>query len=87
MDFFDLLAVHPKALEEFGETLKAHSAVANIGVMERYDFSGVRTLVDVGAGYERLDDRGPREVPRDTRGRVRFTRGHRRGAGTHAGQE
>ena len=51
MDFFDYLGAHPQALEEFGETLKAHSAVANIGVMERYDFSGVRTLVDVGAGY------------------------------------
>ena len=51
MDFFDYLAANPKALEEFGETLKAHSAVANIGVLERYDFSGIRTLVDVGAGY------------------------------------
>jgi hypothetical protein len=51
MDFFDYLAAHPKALDEFGETLKAHSAVANVGVMERYDFSGIRTLVDVGAGY------------------------------------
>jgi hypothetical protein len=51
MDFFEYLGAHPQALEEFGETLKAHSAVANIGVMERYDFSGVRTLVDVGAGY------------------------------------
>src|SRR6185436_11763263 len=51
MDFFDYLAAHPKALEEFGETLKAHSAVANVGVLERYDFAGIRTLVDVGAGY------------------------------------
>jgi hypothetical protein len=51
LDFFDYLAAHPKALEEFGETLKAHSAVANVGVMERYDFSGIRRLVDVGAGY------------------------------------
>jgi len=51
LDFFDYLAVHPKALEEFGETLKAHSAVTNIGVMERYDFSGIRALVDVGGGY------------------------------------
>ncbi len=54
LDFFDHLAAHPKALEEFGETLKAHSVVANIGVMERYDFSGVRRLVDVGAGYGAL---------------------------------
>jgi hypothetical protein len=51
MDFFDYLGANPKALEEFGETLKAHSAVANAGVMERYDFTGIRTLVDVGAGY------------------------------------
>jgi O-methyltransferase len=51
LDFFDYLAANPKALEEFGETLKAHSAVANIGVLERYDFGGIRTLVDVGAGY------------------------------------
>jgi len=51
MDFFDYLAAHPKALEEFGETLKAHSAVANVGVLERYDFGGIRTLVDVGGGY------------------------------------
>jgi hypothetical protein len=51
MDFFDYLQAHPKALEEFGETLKAHSAVANTGVLERYDFGGIRTLVDVGAGY------------------------------------
>ena len=51
LDFFDYLAANPRALEEFGETLKAHSAVANKGVMERYDFTGIRTLVDVGAGY------------------------------------
>jgi O-methyltransferase len=51
LDFFDYLAANPTALEEFGETLKAHSAVANVGVLERYDFSGIRTLVDVGAGY------------------------------------
>ena len=51
MDFFDYLAANSQALEEFGETLKAHSAVANVGVIERYDFSGIRTLVDVGAGY------------------------------------
>ncbi len=51
MDFFDYLSANPRALEEFGETLKAHSAVANVGVMERYDFSGIRRLVDVGAGF------------------------------------
>ena len=54
LDFFGYLAVNPPALEEFGETLKAHSAVANKGVMERYDFAGIRTLVDVGGGYGTL---------------------------------
>jgi hypothetical protein len=51
MEFFDYLQATPNALEEFGETLKAHSAVANRGVLERYDFGGIRTLIDVGAGY------------------------------------
>jgi hypothetical protein len=54
MEFFDYLAANPKALEEFAETAKAHSAVANKGVMERYDFAGIRTLVDVGASYGHL---------------------------------
>lgn len=54
MEFFDYLAANPKSLEEFGETLKVHSAVVNKGVLERYDFSGIRTLVDVGAGFGHL---------------------------------
>jgi hypothetical protein len=53
-DFFEYLAAHPSSLEEFGETLKVHSAVVNKGVLERYDFSGIRTLVDVGAGFGHL---------------------------------
>jgi O-methyltransferase domain len=54
LKFFDYLAANPAALEEFGETSKAHSAVANRGVLERYDFAGIRTLVDVGAGAGHL---------------------------------
>lgn len=54
MEFFEYLAANPKSLEEFGETLKVHSAVVNKGVLERYDFSGIRTLVDVGAGFGHL---------------------------------
>lgn len=50
-EFFDYLAANPRALEEFGETSKAHGAVATKGVLERYDFGGVRNLVDVGAGF------------------------------------
>jgi hypothetical protein len=54
LEFFDYLAANPKSLEEFGETLKAHSAITNKGVLERYDFSDARTLVDVGGGFGHL---------------------------------
>jgi hypothetical protein len=54
MDFFEYLAAHPKSLEEFGETLRVHSAITNKGVLERYDFSGIRKLVDVGGGVGHL---------------------------------
>jgi hypothetical protein len=54
MEFFDYLAAHPDSLQTFGETLKAHSAVTNKGVLERYDFSGIRRLVDVGGAFGHL---------------------------------
>jgi SAM-dependent methyltransferase len=51
MEFFDYLAANPRALEEFADTSKAHGMVATKGVLERYDFSAVRQVVDVGAGF------------------------------------
>jgi len=51
LEFFEYLAANPRAMEEFGDTSKAHGAVATKGVLERYDFGGVRRLVDVGAGF------------------------------------
>jgi hypothetical protein len=54
LDFFDYLAAHPDSLQTFGETLKAHSAVTDRGVLERYDFGGIRRLVDVGGAFGRL---------------------------------
>jgi hypothetical protein len=54
LDFFDYLASNASALEEFGETSKAHGAVTNAGVLERYDFGGIGTLVDVGGGAGHL---------------------------------
>ena len=50
-EFFEYLSTHPKSLEEFGAVVEAHSAVTNRGVLERYDFAGIRKLVDVGAGF------------------------------------
>jgi hypothetical protein len=54
MEFFEYLAAHPSALQTFGATLKAHNAVTNKGVLERYDFSGIRHLVDVGGSFGHL---------------------------------
>jgi SAM-dependent methyltransferase len=54
MEFFDYLSAHPRSLEDFSEALKAHSAVVNKGLLERYDFSGIRRLIDVGAGFGQL---------------------------------
>jgi SAM-dependent methyltransferase len=54
LEFFDYLAANPAALEEFGETLRAHSFTVNQAVLEHYDFSGLRDIVDVGAGYGHL---------------------------------
>jgi hypothetical protein len=49
-EFFDYLGANPAELEEFAATSEAHSAVTNAGVLERYDFGGIGTLVDVGGG-------------------------------------
>jgi hypothetical protein len=54
MDFFDYLAANPASLQTFAETLKAHSAVTNKSVLDRYDFRGIRRLVDVGGGFGHL---------------------------------
>jgi hypothetical protein len=54
MEFFEYLAAHPVSLQTFGETLKAHSAVTNKSVLERYDFSGIRRIVDVGGAFGHL---------------------------------
>lgn len=53
-EFFDYLAANPTALAEFADTSRAHSEVTNAGVLERYDFGGIRTLVDVGGNAGHL---------------------------------
>jgi hypothetical protein len=54
LEFFEYLAAHPRSLQTFGDTLKAHNAVTNKGVLERYDFGGIRHLVDVGGSFGHL---------------------------------
>lgn len=54
LPFFEYLAAHPQSLDEFSAVLGAHSAVTNHGVLELYDFSGVRDFVDVGGAAGHL---------------------------------
>jgi hypothetical protein len=54
MEFFEYLTAHPAAMEEFGEAMKANSFNVNRGLLAHYDFSGIRTVVDVGGGFGHL---------------------------------
>lgn len=54
LPFFEYLAAHPRSLDDFSAVVAAHSAITNRGVLERYDFAGLHTLVDVGAAAGHL---------------------------------
>lgn len=54
MDWWDWLNANPRELEDFGEAMKANSHNSLIGVLEHCDFSGVRSLCDVGGGWGHL---------------------------------
>ncbi|HLU72025.1 MAG TPA: methyltransferase [Nonomuraea sp.] len=49
-DFYDHLAAHPEASRIFGEYMSARAIPFIEGLVKRYDFTGVRSLVDVGGG-------------------------------------
>jgi SAM-dependent methyltransferase len=54
MKVFEYLARHPEHGKVFGESMTSLSRVENPAVAEAYDFSGVRTLVDIGGGHGSL---------------------------------
>jgi hypothetical protein len=54
VDHFTYLREHPDASEEFDASMTATSTVADMAVVQVYEFEGVNTLVDVGGGYGRL---------------------------------
>lgn len=54
MDWWDYLNANPQELEDFGEAMKANSYNSLLGVLEHCDFSGVRSLCDVGGGWGHL---------------------------------
>lgn len=48
---FSYLAEHPEAGAVFNHFMTVQSNLQNAAIVENYDFSGVRTLVDVGGGH------------------------------------
>ncbi|HWO09469.1 MAG TPA: methyltransferase [Polyangiaceae bacterium] len=53
-DCFTWLQSHPSSLEIFQQTMTELSAASGSAVASAYDFSSVRTLVDVGGGHGAL---------------------------------
>ena len=47
---FDYYAKHPDEGERFGEAMESVTRFASQAVLEAYDFSGARTVMDVGGG-------------------------------------
>lgn len=52
--FFDYCAGDPEFAAAFNGAMTALSAAASAAVVQAYDFSGIRTLVDVGGGHGHL---------------------------------
>jgi O-methyltransferase domain len=48
MQFFEYLNQHPNEMELFAEAMRGFSAATGAAVAETYDFSGIRTLADIG---------------------------------------
>jgi hypothetical protein len=51
MEFFDYMAAHPEDGYVFSEAMTDLGRSFNMAVLDAYDFSGIDTLVDVGAGH------------------------------------
>jgi O-methyltransferase domain len=50
-ELFSYLAYHPDQAQVFDEAMVAGSALMNRAILDAFDFSGFRTLVDVAGGY------------------------------------
>jgi hypothetical protein len=50
MNAFDYFWSHPKAMQEFNDSMTSSSAFSGEAVLNGYDFSGISKLVDVGGG-------------------------------------
>lgn len=48
---FEYLSTHPEAAKIFDEAMVSSSSMVNAAIVATYDFTGIRTLVDVAGGY------------------------------------
>jgi hypothetical protein len=62
-EIFGYLAAHPEKAREFGESMTSLSRTENPAIVGAYDFSGTRTLVDVGGGHGSLVTEILRKTP------------------------
>jgi hypothetical protein len=51
MNYFEYLSAHPQAAEIFDEAMVSASSMVSELIVAAYDFSPIRTLVDVAGGY------------------------------------
>jgi hypothetical protein len=54
MRFFEWYAKHPQAAQSFNDAMTSVSDITNPAVVAAYDFSGIRSLVDVAGGHGSL---------------------------------
>jgi hypothetical protein len=54
MGLFDWMAQHAEARDIFNAAMTASTLQESLAVVAAYDFSGVRTIVDVGGGHGAL---------------------------------
>lgn len=54
MPVFDYVTKHPESAAIFNEAMTSLSQEETVGIVDAYDFEGIRTLVDVGGGQGRL---------------------------------
>jgi hypothetical protein len=54
MEFLEYLAANPDEMNEFAQAMESNSVPAIKGLIEKYDFTGIKKVVDVGGGLGHL---------------------------------
>jgi hypothetical protein len=51
MPYFDFIGINPKEAKTFNDAMTGMSIGSSMAVLQSYDFSGIKILVDVGGGH------------------------------------